>query len=407
MRALFSTLTILAATALRTNALQALIYTFEANVIKQDLKPLAISGATFQQLLDLRSTSATTSNLGRVDEDSVEFLSKLSGVPSPLFDAPTIDWSPDTFTVILEGLDSNHYSSIQSEYQGVEISIIPTENVADTYFESFLESRREQMRGLGSNHCLFYGPGSASSGSEKGDLSCFHEAHMSQNFGRTLDSGLFNFINIGEYWINKSERTLVLRVTLEHFTNSNDLSTYVSGLNSLFADLRSLELAGKKSTAVVLPSSDITRKSYSRRALEENKVDSTIKSIPVIVEQPAKIPPTLAPICYASNSTCTDTTNSCSGHGVCYKKSGSGGDCYACRCHETIVKNEDGTERLVRWGGSACQKKDISSPFLLISGVTIAIFVIVGTAIGMIYSVGTVELPGVISAGVGAPRAQK
>jgi hypothetical protein len=62
---------------------------------------------------------------------------------------------------------------------------------------------------------------------------------------------------------------------------------------------------------------------------------------------------------------------------------------------------------LVRWGGAACQKKDISSSFFLISGVTIAIIVIIGTAIGMIYSVGTAELPGVISAGVGASRPQK
>jgi hypothetical protein len=141
------------------------------------------------------------------------------------------------------------------------------------------------------------------------------------------------------------------------------------------------------------------------------KIDSEINfhrnAQPVLSEQETKVPLTLAPVCYGSNSSCTESTNSCSGHGVCYKKSGTEGDCYACRCHDTLVKNEDGTERLVRWGGAACQKKDISSPFFLISGVTIAIIVIIGTAIGMIYSVGTAELPGVISAGVGAPRTQK
>lgn len=120
----------------------------------------------------------------------------------------------------------------------------------------------------------------------------------------------------------------------------------------------------------------------------------------------------VAPVCYASNSSCNEMTNTCSGHGYCYRKSGSSdqstnSDCYSCKCQETTLRKDDGTVQKIRWGGSACQKRDISSPFFLVTGVTILILVATGAAIGMLYSVGSEQLPGVISAGVGSVRTQK
>ncbi|KAL1960751.1 hypothetical protein VTO42DRAFT_6581 [Malbranchea cinnamomea] len=141
--------------------------------------------------------------------------------------------------------------------------------------------------------------------------------------------------------------------------------------------------------------------------------DSTEADANDAISVPRKSPTlsTLMPVCYASNSSCNDATNNCSGHGYCYKKHGSkdgsntAGDCYACKCARTIVRtNDDGTVKTVQWGGPACQKKDVSTPFFLLGGLTILLVVVIGGAIGMMFRMGQEELPGVLSAGVAPPK---
>lgn len=60
----------------------------------------------------------------------------------------------------------------------------------------------------------------------------------------------------------------------------------------------------------------------------------------------------------------------------------------------------------ISWGGVACQKEDISSPFFLIAGVTILVIALAGSAVGMLFSMGNEGLPSVIAAGVGGPKNQ-
>lgn len=55
----------------------------------------------------------------------------------------------------------------------------------------------------------------------------------------------------------------------------------------------------------------------------------------------------------------------------------------------------------MQWGGPACQKRDISSPFFLIAGISILVVVAIGASVGLLFNVGQGELPGVIGAGVG------
>lgn len=119
----------------------------------------------------------------------------------------------------------------------------------------------------------------------------------------------------------------------------------------------------------------------------------------------------ILPRCFESQSACTKATHGCSGHGSCgvlHKgKKGERTDCYGCMCKPTIVdKGDTGMEqhkKTTYWGGPACQKKDISIPFWLFvsSGVLFA-FLISG-GIGLLYSVGSEELPSVIGAGVSGP----
>ncbi|KAL1603921.1 hypothetical protein SLS60_005513 [Paraconiothyrium brasiliense] len=141
---------------------------------------------------------------------------------------------------------------------------------------------------------------------------------------------------------------------------------------------------------------------------------SDLEDFPVIAQADGNdtTPPLgILPRCFESESACTKATNGCSGHGSCgmlHKgKKGERGDCYGCVCKPTVVDRGDtGMEqhkKTTYWGGPACQKKDVSVPFWLFvtSGVLFA-FLISG-GIGLLYSVGSEELPSVIGAGVSGP----
>lgn len=115
--------------------------------------------------------------------------------------------------------------------------------------------------------------------------------------------------------------------------------------------------------------------------------------------------PRVVPQCFTSESACTNTTNSCMGHGKCVKSSGN---CYKCKCSRTIIRtNEDGSTKSVQWGGNACQKKDVSTEFILFASFGVFFTAVVAGGIGLLYSMGAQELPSVIGAGVVGPRAQR
>ncbi|KAK8099891.1 arsenate reductase [Apiospora kogelbergensis] len=111
----------------------------------------------------------------------------------------------------------------------------------------------------------------------------------------------------------------------------------------------------------------------------------------------------LLPACFTSQNACNTATNNCTGHGMCENKwkAETGKACFACRCLETTEKDADGKSRgLFRWGGSACHKQDISTPFWLLAGLTLVLVSIVGFCINLLFQVGEEPLPGVIGAGV-------
>jgi hypothetical protein len=184
-------------------------------------------------------------------------------------------------------------------------------------------------------------------------------------------------------------------------------------LQTIFQDLAKQSSSGNREiTAVVLPttrgSTQIIRRDSGvwSRSSASGAQDALSRSA-----QDLALHSNLAPVCHVSNSSCTEATNNCSGHGSCYLRYGSGGEgstgnCYACRCQETVVRKSDGTTLKIQWGGPACQKKDISSPFFLIAGVSVLAILMVGSAVGMLFSMGQEELPSVISAGVGGSKAQ-
>ena len=113
------------------------------------------------------------------------------------------------------------------------------------------------------------------------------------------------------------------------------------------------------------------------------------------------------PLCHKSLDDCMKTTGNCSGRGSCYNKRGKSdkSTCFACGCratNETFLYNKNASRgyMLAHWGGSACQKRDVSEPFWLISVFTIVLVGLVSWGIGMLFSIGEEKLPGVIGAGV-------
>ncbi len=131
---------------------------------------------------------------------------------------------------------------------------------------------------------------------------------------------------------------------------------------------------------------------------------------PLATSAPHKGP---LPVCHTSPEEAITATNNCSSHGTVYKKYSppnpeeKGFECYACKCNKTVITNDDGTTKTIYWGGPACQKKDVSVPFFLLAGFTIAMLATVSWAIGLLFNIGQEDLPSVIGAGVAGPRAQK
>lgn len=118
----------------------------------------------------------------------------------------------------------------------------------------------------------------------------------------------------------------------------------------------------------------------------------------------------ILPTCYSTLSACISTTHNCSGHGSCYRKftderNVGKRDCFVCGCKATYRRDDQ--DRIVKttvWAGPACQKKDVSVPFWLLGGLTVLLVSVVAWGIGLLYSMGSEDLPSVIGAGVAGPR---
>ena len=93
------------------------------------------------------------------------------------------------------------------------------------------------------------------------------------------------------------------------------------------------------------------------------------------------------------------------GHGECHKAYNK---CFKCKCTSTVVRvNDDGSKKTVQWGGNACEKKDVSVPFILFATFGVVFTMLIAGAISMLFGMGSEALPSVLSAGVAGPTARK
>jgi hypothetical protein len=156
------------------------------------------------------------------------------------------------------------------------------------------------------------------------------------------------------------------------------------------------------------------REEILSEAKPETKPSSTSENTsPFLATKALKGP---VPTCFSSQHSCETGTNNCTSHGACILKysarvKGEDGsitknDCYGCACKAEVKTNKDGGKKSTKFGGPACNKKDIVMPFWLLGGTSVFLIFIVSWGMGLLYSMGGEELPSVIGAGVSGPKAR-
>ncbi|KAJ1024564.1 hypothetical protein NDA13_004495 [Ustilago tritici] len=108
---------------------------------------------------------------------------------------------------------------------------------------------------------------------------------------------------------------------------------------------------------------------------------------------PSRLPSNLLSTCFTSATDLEKATNNCSGHGLAVKTSKGGKPCYRCQCKATEVRKG----KKVYWAGAACEKKDISTEFVLLAS---SVLLLVLASVGSVYFLwkqASEELPGTLA----------
>ncbi|PLB44681.1 hypothetical protein P170DRAFT_390929 [Aspergillus steynii IBT 23096] len=411
MQHLFSILALSVAAVSGTQAPEALVLAFGDAHLPHNFKPSAISDHVIQRILGLRMESEVSLTSGEPDQETIEMLNSLGGSPAPLFGPSSEGDDISRNLLVLEGVDPEIVSFTQNEFQQNLLARVSSDSLLSHLFPSPL-TEGDGVYNTRTRHCALHIGNGAPSDMQQPGKQCIPDGSIFQK-SDTLESELLSRTGMVESWVNERTSAAALKISLQSPNHYEDSTFTVELLRSVLRGLDALSSGDKLTTAVLLPQPNTQRGMMALKSRAVQKKDTlpktTISTSGAMFESN---PLHVAPVCYASNSSCSEMTRNCSGHGYCYKKSGSSdqnapSDCYACKCQETTIRKDDGTIQKIKWGGSACQKRDISSPFFLVAGITILVLLATGAAIGMLYNVGQEQLPGVISAGVGTVRTQK
>lgn len=108
---------------------------------------------------------------------------------------------------------------------------------------------------------------------------------------------------------------------------------------------------------------------------------------------PSSLPSNLAGTCFTSSKDLEKATNNCSGHGKAVKSSRGGKPCYRCKCESSEVRKG----KKVYWAGAACEKKDVSTEFVLIGSSVLLLVLISAGSVYFLLAEGSKELPGTLA----------
>lgn len=108
--------------------------------------------------------------------------------------------------------------------------------------------------------------------------------------------------------------------------------------------------------------------------------------------------------CYPSEEWCESETDDCSGHGSCVSASKAGRTCFVCACSSTQSTDGRGRTKTTKWAGNACDRKDVSSEFVLLAGTAIGLILFVLGSVALLVAAGEQKLPSVLTGGVVASK---
>ncbi|PCH36031.1 hypothetical protein WOLCODRAFT_140191 [Wolfiporia cocos MD-104 SS10] len=204
-------------------------------------------------------------------------------------------------------------------------------------------------------------------------------------------STLVGFIDIDDVPTDKFtavELTGLSALAEEYGHDSEQYTTAAATLETFIE--RVLMRHSIKLAVMVVPSFAQTAKRQDANAFQPPQ-----SPLPPPVVHPAE-PVDAVATCHASVEACANVTSSCSGHGECVQASKAGRTCFVCACAST----RDTRGRTEYWAGSACERQDVSGPFVLLTGTVVALIILVGGSIALLSGVGDQELPNTLTGGV-------
>jgi len=157
---------------------------------------------------------------------------------------------------------------------------------------------------------------------------------------------------------------------------------YTLAASSLTAALRSALSKKPHLNVVIFTHPETTRANGVGRVEKRQALPSPVPLPPVGSDR----------LCFTSEEICSNSTDSCSGHGACVEANRAGRTCFTCSCEAT----QDSEGRTQYWAGSKCERKDVSGPFVLIAGTVITLILIVVGSIALLSGVGNQPLPSVL-----------
>ncbi|EEH37214.2 hypothetical protein PAAG_07770 [Paracoccidioides lutzii Pb01] len=392
-------------------AYDARAYTFDPQQSPVPPVNRVVTPETARLILISRLGLSESSTLGSVDETVIRDLNTFGGKQTPIMKDAMSDGDYSKLLLVWEGVDIPDLASA-SKYSSNSFTIptAPNDLVDDSFIKKSL-AQSSTVRTT-SKLCPF---DFDVEGGFRGSLILYTSQCPSGNnlfpagTSRFSETAFLKFLARGARSWGGEHTTAILRIS----SGSNTPAVR----KTVFSTLAELSILAKESRqestmifADTVPPYHTSNRQYEER--ERSVLEPRQPKDANDMTRGHKFPSTMMPFCYTDNRTCTEVTNSCSGHGYCYRKfgskEGSKGDCYACKCGRTVIRtNQDGSVKTVQWGGPACQKKDVSIPFYIIAGISILMVLSIAGGIKMLFSVGMEELPSVIGAGVAVPKSQK
>ncbi|KAI3340649.1 hypothetical protein F4824DRAFT_451681 [Ustulina deusta] len=320
-------------------------------------------------LLQRLSSPDEPSALGQIpeslDEDeAVSYINGFAKPPQPLFDSSTAD-EPKQLVIAFSGITAKNYKQLKAAIPRVPLA--------------FTASGLGPLPAKASSSCAF-GPSVNPKGSESSK--CWSGKTQYLQYDVTKDSNVVQQLSLN-------------LAALKSYANEGLMETTIVFLDSDSSshddELRRRQLRFQKEAVMgKSPTSDSTFVSSTHGSAD--KVFDALAGRPTVV-----------PNCFVSQNACETATSLCSGHGVCvdrWGKDNTDNSCFFCHCGKTVDADSKGREQVFYWGGAMCQKRDVSTPFWLFAGVTIALVATIAFSIGLLFNVGEEKLPGVIGAGV-------